>query len=91
MSSEIDIITFGTEFLAPGDNTVSTFYLDQFGIDNHHWVKACAFPKESGQVQIVFENYVVDEQGKAQYIVEFKNPGPNTVAFDPQLLVAPNR
>jgi len=88
MGVEVDFYNFGWLYLAPGQEATWFF---EWIFDQDHWARISAFPSDQGPngstVQIEAE-----WMAKNQLLVLFKNNGgPDWVAFQPTVIVAPSR
>ena len=89
MSTEIDVGTWGTVILSPGQQQTWWF---TWGFDSNHWVRFSVVPaSDQSSIQIRTQWAEKDINGGVRYLVTFRNQGSTTVAFRPRAVQAPNK
>ena len=89
MSTEVDVGTWGTVVLSPGQTQTWWF---TWSFDSKQWVRFDACPdSDNSKVQILAQWAEKNIYGGVTRNVTFKNNGSTSVAFRPRCVQAPNK
>lgn len=89
MGTEVDVGTWGTILLNPGQ--VQTWWFT-WGFDSNHWVRWDVVPvSDNSSVQILAQWAGKNIYGGVTRYVTFKNNGSTPVLFRPRCVQAPNK
>ena len=83
MSTEVDVGTWGTIVLSPGQEQTWWF---TWGFDSNHWVRFSVVPdSDQSSIQILSQWAEKDIHGGVRYLVAFRNNGGTRVPSGPAL------